>query len=141
MTAMTNSPGVFVDESDEGGESGDARRLAAAVGAGWVLLGLGAWIYARMKGIPEWMALPVTAAFLIEFPFYLFPGFRGLARMARKAGQSRARRRYWRRAAIAPWLVYSIATSEARVTHFLPLLLIVLAGVFLVCSRFPRRRG
>ena len=28
-----------------------------------------------MKGIPEWAALPVAAAFLIEIPFYLLPGF------------------------------------------------------------------
>ena len=42
MTAMPNSLG----------------RFRAVVGAGWALLGLGAWIYARMKGIPEWAALP-----------------------------------------------------------------------------------
>jgi membrane protease YdiL (CAAX protease family) len=50
-------------------------RFKAVLGAGWILLGLGAVIYARMKGIPMWAALPVAAAFLIEFSFYLFPGF------------------------------------------------------------------
>ena len=76
MTAMPNSLG----------------RFRAVLGAGWALLGLGAWIYARMKGIPEWAALPVAAAFLIDFPFYLLPGFerRGSAGRARKNASSHA---------------------------------------------------
>jgi membrane protease YdiL (CAAX protease family) len=32
-------------------------------------------LYARSKGIPSWAALPVIAGFLIEYPFYLAPGF------------------------------------------------------------------
>lgn len=112
MTAMTNSPG-----------RGARVRLAAALGAGWVLLGLGAWVYARMKSIPEWAALPVAAAFLIEFPFYLFPGFEASRDWLSRRGKTRAA---WllTASAIAPWLVYSLATGEARVTHFGVLLLI-----------------
>jgi membrane protease YdiL (CAAX protease family) len=118
MTAMTKSPGAFVEKSD------DARgRLAAVTGTGWIVLGAAAWIYARMKGIPEWTALPVTAAFLIEFPFYLFPGFE--ASRGWLAGFSKPRAAWILTAsAIAPWLVYSLATGEARATHFAVLLLI-----------------
>ncbi len=124
MTAMTKSPGVFVEKSD------DARvRLAAVTGAGWIVLGAAAWIYARMKGIPEWTALPVTAAFLIEFPFYLFPGFEASREWL--AGFSKPRAAWILTAsAITPWLVYSLATGEARAAHFAVLLLIVLVVSF-----------
>ena len=47
----------------------------AALLIGWGVLGLAGMLYARSKGIPSWAALPVVAAFLIEYPFYLVPGF------------------------------------------------------------------
>ncbi len=54
---------------------GDFR---AALLAGWVLLGTAGTLYARFKGIPNWAALPVLAAFLVTYPFYLVPAFPGL---------------------------------------------------------------
>src|ERR1700712_4400423 len=59
MTAMPYTPG----------------RFRAVVGVGWVVLAVAAVLYAQMKGIPAMVALPAAAAFLIEFPFYLLPGF------------------------------------------------------------------
>jgi membrane protease YdiL (CAAX protease family) len=47
----------------------------AALLIGWGLLGLAGIFYARARGIPSWAALPVVAAFLIEYPFYLVPAF------------------------------------------------------------------
>ena len=47
----------------------------AALLIGWGVLGLAAVLYARSRGIPSWAALPVVAAFLIEYPFYLVPAF------------------------------------------------------------------
>lgn len=47
----------------------------AALLIGWGVLGLAGMFYARSRGIPGWAALPVVAAFLIEYPFYLAPGF------------------------------------------------------------------
>ena len=42
---------------------------------GWSLLcGVGI-VYARWKGIPNWGAAPIIAAFLVAFPFYLVTGF------------------------------------------------------------------
>ncbi len=55
-----------------------ARSLAsfrAALLIGWGVLGLAGIWYARAKGIPGWTALPVIAAFCIEYPFYLVPAF------------------------------------------------------------------
>jgi hypothetical protein len=39
------------------------------------VLTLAGMLYARSRGIPSWAAWPIVAAFLIAYPFYLFPGF------------------------------------------------------------------
>ena len=68
------------------------------------------WWYARMKGIPAKIAIPIIAAFLVELPLYLAPWF-GSARAAFKrlgrwtcAGVLAA-------TAILPYLVYSVPTG------------------------------
>jgi uncharacterized protein len=103
--------------------------LVAALGAGWVLLALGAWIFARMRSIPGWAALPVAAAFLIEIPFYLLPGFEGPRAWL---GTQKKTRAAWLLAAsaVAPWVLYSFATGEARNINLLLLLVIALAVSF-----------
>jgi membrane protease YdiL (CAAX protease family) len=82
-----------------------------------------------MKGIPEWAALPVAAAFLIEFPFYLLPGFEA----PRAAMAARGKMRFaciLTASAIAPYLVYALPTGEARLVPFLALLAIAAAVSF-----------
>jgi len=108
---MPNTPG-----------RGMRASLAAALGAGWLVLALGAWLFARMRSIPGWAALPVAAAFLIEIPFYLLPAFEAPRAWLGRLKKSRAA---WLLAvsAVAPWVVYSVATGEARLTSFLLLLL------------------
>jgi membrane protease YdiL (CAAX protease family) len=113
MTAMPNSLG----------------RFRAVLGAGWALLGLGAWIYARMKGIPEWTALPVAAAFLVEFPFYLLPGFEA-PRAALAARGRMFLACILTASAIAPYLIYAVPTGAAGLIPFLALLLIAAAVSF-----------
>ncbi len=39
------------------------------------MLGAAGWLYARWKDIPAWAAVPILAAFLLEYPFYLGAGF------------------------------------------------------------------
>lgn len=58
-----------------------AKSLAgfrAALLIGWTALSVAGVLYARLKGIPNWAALPALAAFLVEYPFYLVPAFPGL---------------------------------------------------------------
>ena len=49
------------------------RGFLAVVAAGWAALSAAGILYARYKGIPNPAALPVVAAFLVAFPFYLVP--------------------------------------------------------------------
>ncbi len=51
------------------------RGFLAVVLAGWVGLSAAGILYARYKGIPNQAALPVVAAFLVAFPFYLVPAY------------------------------------------------------------------
>jgi membrane protease YdiL (CAAX protease family) len=71
-----------------------------------------------MKGIPAWAALPIAAAFLVEYLFYLLPAF--------DAGRLR---RPWvlTITCVAPYLIYSVPTREFRAHGLLVLAAIVLA--------------
>src|SRR5215472_1166568 len=60
MSAMTQTPAGF----------------RAALGIGWAILAAAGLLYARSRGIGFLAALPVVAAFLITYPFYLAMGFR-----------------------------------------------------------------
>jgi uncharacterized protein len=50
----------------------------AAVWVGWIALCVAGLGYARIRGIPNWAALPALAAFLVVYPFYLVPAFPSL---------------------------------------------------------------
>ena len=47
----------------------------AALLIGWLMLTAAGLVYARIKSIPSWAAVPALAAFLVEYPFYLVPAF------------------------------------------------------------------
>lgn len=73
--------------------------------------------------------MPVAAAFLIEIPFYLWPGFEAPRRWLAGLGRTRAACLLTGTAAI-PWLVYSLATGEAQAGRFLLLLAIAFVVSF-----------
>jgi membrane protease YdiL (CAAX protease family) len=77
-----------------------------------------------MKCIPAMVALPAAAAFLIEFPFYLLPGFDPL----------RLRNPVLLAAScLVPYLIYSIPTGQFRIGGFAMLL-----GISVVLSFWYR---
>jgi membrane protease YdiL (CAAX protease family) len=113
MTAMPSSPG----------------HRAGVLAAGWLLLALAAWVYARFTNMPAWAAVPVAAAFLIEIPFYLSPASQAVRNWL--AGRGRIQTAcLLTAAALVPWIVYAAATSEASFTAFGLLLLAALAVSF-----------
>src|SRR3982750_2173761 len=64
MRPMAKSPGNM-----------PLRGFLAALLIGWIVLAAAGAIYARFKAIPGWAALPLLAALLVEYPFYLVPAF------------------------------------------------------------------
>jgi membrane protease YdiL (CAAX protease family) len=97
-----------------------ARRFSATVLVGWLVLALAALIYAHIKSIPAAVAVPLAAAFLIEFPFYLLPAFpiRKSLTPALLAVSC-----------VVPYLVYSVPTGQ-----FHPMCLALLAGIALALA-------
>ncbi len=117
-------------------EKASVRGYWLTVVAGWVILGGIAWGYARLKGIPGAIGAPLAAAFLIEFPFYILPGFRGaLARVADVRRDALAA--LMTVSALLPYLAYSVPTGEFSAQRLL--LLAVIAAV--VSSWYLRGRA
>jgi membrane protease YdiL (CAAX protease family) len=83
----------------------------AALLIGWFVLGVAGLLYARAKNIPDHAAVPLLAAFLLEYSFYLVPGFESARRLL-----SRVREPYLGLAlgvsALLPYLLYSVPTGQ-----------------------------
>ncbi len=100
-----------------------------ALGIGWVALGIAGWQYAGLKHVPAWVAVPVAAAFLIEYAFYLAAGMPPVrARLARRSKPAIAAA--LTAAGMAPYLLYSTFTVQFDALHFGGLLAIA-AGISL----------
>lgn len=87
------------------------RSYWLTIAVAWVLLGAAAAVYAHMKSVPAGIAVPVGLAFLIEFPFYLLPGFP--AARARFIAQGKPRAALvFALSAILPWMIYAQGTGH-----------------------------
>jgi len=86
--------------------------FSSALLTGWIILSAAGIVYARWKGIPPWAALPVLAAFLLEYSFYLLAGFQsareGLALLVPGLRLPLATAL----SALPPYLAYSIGTGQ-----------------------------
>ena len=97
----------------------------AALLTGWIGLSAAGLVYARQKNIPVWAAVPIIAAFLVEYSFYLVPGFEP-AREWLRGRLSRPRMAaVIAGSAALPYLVYSIPTGEFRWIAFAALCAII----------------
>jgi membrane protease YdiL (CAAX protease family) len=90
------------------------RGFLLTLGAGWILLGLAGVYYARWKGIAPGVAAPIVAAFLLEYLWYLAPGFAGLREWLSDRIPVRALAFSLALSALAPYLLYSLATGQFR---------------------------
>ena len=98
--------------------------------AGWILL-IGAGIYyARWKSIAPGVAGPIVAAFLLEYAFYLVPGFTGVREWLSDWIPVRLLAFYLALSALAPYLLYSLAMGQFRIQSALRLAALVLAISF-----------
>src|SRR5713101_5162869 len=91
-----------------------AYGFILAVVIGWILLTAAGIYYARLKSIPTALAAPLIAAFLIEYVFYLVPGFPSLREWLADNVPSRRLALMLALSAMAPYLVYSLAAGQFR---------------------------
>ena len=88
------------------------RGFTLAVGIGWILLTLAGIFYARSKGIPPGIAAPLIAAFLVEYVFYLIPGFAAVREWLSGRIPPRPLALSLALSALAPYLIYSLGTGQ-----------------------------
>lgn len=107
---QTETVSKTTKEMPPGSRDPGLRAYLWTVAGGWLAMVAAALVYARMKGIPAGIAIPIIAAFLLELPLYLAPFFAG----ARAAAARLAR---WQFAsaltitATLPYLAYSLPTG------------------------------
>jgi membrane protease YdiL (CAAX protease family) len=107
-----------------------ARDFLLSLGAGWILLSGAGVYYARSKGIAPAVAAPIVAAFLLEYAFYLVPGFSGLRTWLSDRIPVRLLALYLALSALAPYLLYSLTTGQFRALSGVRLAALVLAISF-----------
>src|ERR1700720_251373 len=106
------------------------RGFFLALGAGWIILSGAGVYYAKSKGIAPVVAAPVIAAFLLEYACYLVPGFSELRVWLSDRVPVRLLALYLALSALAPYLLYSLATGQFRVQSCVRLAALVLAIFF-----------
>jgi len=104
---------------------------------GWIVLIAAGIYYARLKAVPLPMAVPLIAAFLIEFVFYVLPGFAGLREWLSDHVPPRTLASCLALSALTPYLVYSLATGQFRAAAFSRLAALVLVVSFWYLLRQP----
>jgi membrane protease YdiL (CAAX protease family) len=102
----------------------------AALLTGWIGLSAAGLLYARQKNIPLWAAVPLIAAFLLEYSFYLVPGFEPVREWLRTHLTRSRLALALAISAAAPYLVYSIPTGQFRWTACAALAAIIAAVSF-----------
>ena len=95
------------------------RNFLIASVAGWAVLVAAAIVYAQRYDIAAPVAVPVVAAILIEFIFYLATGFQEIRELFTPLGILAS--------ALLPYLVYSIPTGQFALAPFAVLVLFAAA--------------
>jgi membrane protease YdiL (CAAX protease family) len=109
--------------------SPDRGKFLLTAAAGWALLGAAGVYYARLKNIPPSIAAPILAACLIEYVFYLIPGFEDLRYWLADRIPVRTLAFALALSALAPYLIYSLPTGQ-----FSPEMLARLGAIVLAIS-------
>jgi len=102
----------------------------AALLTGWIGLSVAGLLYVRQKNIPLWAAIPIIAAFLVEYSFYLVPGFEPARNWLRDRFSHARLAVILAVGSALPYLIYSIPTGEFSWTAFIVLSAIIAAVSF-----------
>ncbi len=88
----------------------------------WTAACIATYIYSQQQNIPGWIVLGVLPAFLVEFAFYLAPGFAVVRRAFDRSGSKPMRAAILAASAVLPYLIESLATGTFRWQSLLALL-------------------
>jgi uncharacterized protein len=96
----------------------------------WTAASIAAHIYTQQQNIPAGIALAVTPAFLVEFAFYLAPGFSEVRARFEKLGSKALRASLISASALIPYLIEAPLTGAFHLRFFFGLLAVVLVAAF-----------
>ena len=113
------------------------RSFLLTVIIGWIILAAAGVYVTRTKGIAPAVAVPIVAAFLLEYVFYLVPGFEGLRDWLSDRIPVRTLASCLALSALAPYLLYSLATGQFRPELASRLALLVAAASYWYVWRRP----
>src|SRR5262245_22037306 len=113
------------------------RGFLLAVVLGWIVLGASGFYYARLKQLPFPIAAPLVAAFLLEYVFYIAPGFSELRAWIADRIHPLPLAFGLAISALVPYLMYSLTTGQFRVVAAARLAALVFALSFWYILRRP----
>ena len=106
------------------------RQFLTTLVVVWTAACIATYIYSQQQNIPSSIALAVLPAFLIEFAFYLAPGFSAVRKAFDRTGSKPVRAVLLAASGVIPYLIESIGTGTFRFSALLSLLAVVLVASF-----------
>lgn len=106
------------------------RQFLTTLVVVWTAACIATYVYSLQQNIPSWIALAVLPAFLVEFAFYLAPGFPGVRRAFEQLGSKPLRAGLLAASAVIPYLIESFGTGMFQISSLLPLLAVALVASF-----------
>ena len=117
------------------------RQFLTTLVVVWTAACIATYIYSQQQNIPSWIALAVLPAFLVEFGFYLAPGFPRVRRAFEQLGSKPVRATFLSASAIIPYLIESFGTGTFHVSSLLALLALAIGVIALGLRRFGFAHG
>ena len=106
------------------------RQFLTTLVVVWTAACIATYIYSQQQNIPSWIALAVLPAFLVEFGFYLAPGFPRVRRAFEQLGSKPVRATFLSASAIIPYLIESFGTGTFHISSLLALLAVAMVASF-----------
>ena len=106
------------------------RQFLTTLVVVWTAACIATYIYSQQQNIPSWIALAVLPAFLVEFGFYLAPGFPRVRRAFEQLGSKPVRATFLSAGAIIPYLIESFGTGTFHISSLLALLAVAMVASF-----------
>ena len=106
------------------------RQFLTTLVVVWTAACIAAYLYSQQQNIPSWIVLAVLPAFLVEFAFYLAPGFPRVRGAFERLGSKPLRAALLASSAIIPYLIESLGTGTFRLSSLLALLAVAFIASF-----------
>ena len=106
------------------------RQFLTTLVVVWTAACIATYVYSLQQNIPSWIALALLPAFLVEFAFYLAPGFPAVRGAFEELGSKPLRAALLAASAVIPYLIESFGTGMFRISSLLALLAVALAASF-----------